>query len=151
MAWWIWIVAGLALCVGELLTPGGFYLLFFGAGALAVGIIDRLGWIVTPWVEWFLFIVFSIGALLFFRQPLRERLQEADPDEPIDDLVNEEAVAVDDIGVDDRGKVELRGTSWNAKNSGPTPIVRGQRCRIERVEGITLWVHGEGRRTTNDG
>lgn len=29
MLWWIWLVAGLALMLGELLTPGGFYLLVF--------------------------------------------------------------------------------------------------------------------------
>ena len=30
MEWWIWVVLGLALLLGEILTPGGFYLLFFG-------------------------------------------------------------------------------------------------------------------------
>jgi inner membrane protein len=39
MAWWIWIVLGLVLLLGEMLTPGGFYILFFGIGAIIVGIL----------------------------------------------------------------------------------------------------------------
>jgi regulator of protease activity HflC (stomatin/prohibitin superfamily) len=34
MGWWIWIVLGLVLLLGELVTPGGFYILFFGVGAI---------------------------------------------------------------------------------------------------------------------
>jgi len=38
------------------------------------------------------------------------------------------------------GKAELRGTAWNARNVGDTPIAESQRCRVERVDGLTLWV-----------
>lgn len=31
MLWWTWIILGLVLLVAEMLPPGGFYLLFFGA------------------------------------------------------------------------------------------------------------------------
>ncbi len=34
MDWWIWIVLGLMLVLGELVTPGGFYILFFGIAAI---------------------------------------------------------------------------------------------------------------------
>jgi inner membrane protein len=39
MEWWIWIVLGLVLLLGEVVTPGGFYILFFGIGAIFVGIL----------------------------------------------------------------------------------------------------------------
>jgi membrane protein implicated in regulation of membrane protease activity len=35
MEWWIWILLGLVLLLGEIVTPGGFYILFFGVGAVA--------------------------------------------------------------------------------------------------------------------
>ena len=140
MEWWIWLLLGLALCAAEILTPGGFYVLFFGVGAIVVGIIGRTGLIEAPWVEWLLFSVFSVGALLLFRRPLRARLQAADPDPPVDSLVDEMATAVADIPVDANGKVTLRGTTWSARNRGDALIEGGQRCRIERVEGVTLWV-----------
>ena len=30
MTWWLWAFLGLFLLGGELVTPGGFYMLFFG-------------------------------------------------------------------------------------------------------------------------
>jgi membrane protein implicated in regulation of membrane protease activity len=41
------------------------------------------------------------------------------------------------------GKVELRGTTWTAHNDGPVPLARGQRCRVTRVDGLTLGIVAE--------
>ena len=41
------------------------------------------------------------------------------------------------------GKAELRGTQWAARTSGSATLPPGQRCRVERVEGLTLWVRAE--------
>ena len=43
MGWWLWMLLGFALIVCELTTPGGFFFLFFGLGAVAVGAPDRPG------------------------------------------------------------------------------------------------------------
>jgi membrane protein implicated in regulation of membrane protease activity len=40
------------------------------------------------------------------------------------------------------GKAELRGSTWNARNVGETPITEDQRCRVESVDGLTLSVRG---------
>ena len=40
-------------------------------------------------------------------------------------------------------RVEFRGSSWSARNGGPLLIAAGTRARIERVDGLTLVVHGE--------
>ena len=38
------------------------------------------------------------------------------------------------------GKAELRGTTWTARTEAASPLAKGQRCRVERVEGLTLWL-----------
>jgi inner membrane protein len=38
------------------------------------------------------------------------------------------------------GKVELRGSSWSAQNVSPSPLTSGQRCRVEKVDGLMLLV-----------
>ena len=48
-----------------------------------------------------------------------------------------------EIGAGGYGKVELRGTTWNARNAGETPVAADQACRVERVEGLTLWIRPE--------
>jgi len=34
MVWWLWVLLGLGLLTFEVLTPGGFFALFFGLAAL---------------------------------------------------------------------------------------------------------------------
>ena len=29
MTWWMWLIVGLGLFAGELVTPGGFFVIFF--------------------------------------------------------------------------------------------------------------------------
>ena len=41
------------------------------------------------------------------------------------------------------GKAELRGTSWSARNRGAAALARGQRCVVEKVDGLMLWVRPE--------
>ena len=45
---------------------------------------------------------------------------------------------MEDIAVDAVGKAELRGTTWNARNVGDKLLTRAQRCRVRRVDGLTL-------------
>lgn len=142
MTWWGWLLLGLFFLLAEMMTPGGFYLIFFGAGALMVGTLSGLKLTGPEWMEWLLFSVFSIVALLFFRQPLLKRFQSADMGKAIDSLVGETAVALDPIAVDAIGKVELRGAAWSARNVGENPVAKGQRCNVVRVDGLTLSVRG---------
>jgi membrane protein implicated in regulation of membrane protease activity len=58
-------------------------------------------------------------------------------------MVGESCVVVQAAGPDGYGKVEMRGTSWTARSAGGTFAV-GQRCRVERVDGLTLWIRPEG-------
>ncbi|MBI5281960.1 MAG: NfeD family protein [Candidatus Solibacter usitatus] len=140
LAWWLWFLLGLALLAGELLTPGGFYLIFFGAGAIVVGVLKLagLGW--TLPVEILLFVAASVAGLLFFRKPLLQRFRRLTPQIAVDALTSEVACSMEEIPAGSVGKVELRGTSWNAHNLDDSPIPRAARCRVERVDGLTLHV-----------
>lgn len=140
MPWWGWLLLGLFFLLAEMMTPGGFYLIFFGASALIVGSLAAFKFTGPEWMEWLLFSLFSIVTLLFFRQPLLKRFQTADTGKEIDSLVGEVAVVLDPIAVDAIGKVELRGAAWSARNVGESPVTKGQRCRVIQVEGLTLWV-----------
>jgi membrane protein implicated in regulation of membrane protease activity len=139
LSWWLWLLLGFVLLLLELMTPGGFYIFFFGAGAIAVGLLAAAGLAGEPAFQWLLFAAISIAALLLFRKPLQKKLS-ALPGREVDGLVGETAVAINDIGVQQIGKAELRGSAWNALNSGDSLITAGQRCRVERVEGLMLYV-----------
>lgn len=140
MTWWAWLVIGLLLLAGEILTPGGFYLIFFGVAALLVGLVKMLGFELGLAMEGLLFVVASVAGLMFFRKPLLERFRKLTPVSDVDNLTSEIASAMEEIPVQGIGKVELRGTSWNARNVSDSPIPKSTRCRVERVDGLTLEV-----------
>src|SRR3712207_4984916 len=109
MVWWYWILLGLVLLASEVLTPGGFVLLFFGLAAVAVGVIAGLGFSEPTWLQWVLFSGFSIVSLLVFRGPLLTKVKGRSEGESIrDTLVGELAIPLEDLSPKQTGKAELR-------------------------------------------
>lgn len=141
--WWVWLLLGLFLLLAEALTPGGFFLLFFGLGAILVGALAGFGAGGPLWTQVLVFTVASVVGLLAFRPPLMRRFQVTAPGRPVDSLVRETAVVTEEIGPHGFGRVELRGTPWSAKNLDEATLRQGQRCRVEHVDGLTLWVRGQ--------
>lgn len=140
MVWWLWMLLGLALLVVEAATQGGLFALFFGLSALVVGILTAVGLGGPLWAQWALFTAVAVLCLVVLRGPLKARLNLDGVHKPVDQLTNEEALALEDIPAGGAGKAELRGASWNARNATGTAIAKGARCRVERVDGLTLWV-----------
>jgi hypothetical protein len=140
MTWWVWLVAGLVLFALEAASGGSFYLVFFGAGAVVVGLLDLAGWHLSELPAGLLFVSISVIALLLFRKPLLARFQRGIPTHKVDGLAGQMAKALEDIPVGGRGTAELRGSSWTAENIGGAPILRDSRCHVDRVEGLTLYL-----------
>jgi inner membrane protein len=135
-----WLLLGLFLLAVELFTPGGFYLLFFGAGALLVGALSALLPLPFP-LQGVIFLVVSLAGLVFFRGALIARFgRRSFGHSEVDNLSDTAGIALEDLQPGGVGKVELRGSAWSARNTGSVPLVRGQRCSVERVDGLTLWV-----------
>lgn len=144
MVWWYWMVLGLVLLGAEMTTPGGFYIIFFGLSALAVGTLAGLGVVTTDWLQWLLFSFIAVGSLLFFRGPLMAAIKKGpEGSASVDMIVGEIAVALGPIAAGESGKVELRGTTWNAKNVGAVSLVKGQRGKVSQVDGLTLMIAAE--------
>jgi hypothetical protein len=138
MAWWMWMILGIALAVAEAMIPTNFYLLAFGIGGMVVGALAALGFIGAPWLEWMVFTLTAVGAIVFFQRTLARD----DDQRVVDDLTRETAVVIEDVPAGGVGRAELRGSTWSARSSGAA-IPRGTRCRVERVDGLTLWLQPE--------
>ncbi|HJX26520.1 MAG TPA: NfeD family protein [Thermoanaerobaculia bacterium] len=139
MPWWAWILSGLVLLGMELLL-GTFYLLFLGLAAIVVGLLAMFGSSGPLWLEWVLFIIFSSGLVLLLRKPLLGKFTIRNEIGDADTVVGQVAVASEVIPPAGIGKVEMRGTVWTAHNNGATPLLPGQRCTVERIQGLSLWV-----------
>jgi inner membrane protein len=142
MEWWTWILLGLVLLLAEVVTAGGFYILFFGVGAVIVGLLSSLDLAGPLWLQIVLFPALSVLSLWLFRERLLHLTQSSSRHD-VDSLIGESAVAVDGIDVNAIGKAEMHGTSWNARNVGDKPLAPGERCRVDRVDGLTIFVRAE--------
>jgi len=132
---------GAALLGGEMLLPGSFFMLFFAVGAVAVGALAGLGVIAAPWLEWLLFSALSVASLVVFRGRLLSRFQKSHASTVgTEGFAGETAVLLDDLEVGAVGRAELRGSVWNARSRDDVRLTRGTRCRVENVDGLTLWV-----------
>lgn len=140
MAWWQWIFLGVALLVVEITTPGGLFAVFFGIGAFVIAPIAAAG--ASPTAQWALFTAVSLALLATLRGWLARRL-EARSAGPVDAIVGEQAILLEDLPAGGEGRAELRGTPWTARAVGGVPLGKGQRCRVDRVEGLTLWLRAE--------
>lgn len=143
MVWWLWVLAGIALLAFEVATPGGLFALFFGVGALLVAPLSAAG--LSETVQWFAFSILSLVGLATLRGPLLRRLgrRPTPSGEIAGELVGEQAVLITDLPAGGEGRAELRGTPWTVRAASGIPLARGQRCRVERVEGLTLWLRAE--------
>ena len=142
--WWMWLLAGLGLLIVELVTPGGFFAVFFGVAAILVGVLSGSHLVEAEWLQWALFIVFSIVGVVVLRRPLMQRMGLNVPALPSDDVQGELALVTEEVRPGELGKVELRGSTWTARAHRTIRV--GERARVERVDGLTVWLSGtEGR------
>ncbi len=138
MTWWMWAVLGLIFLIGEILTPGGIFIIFFAAGALVMGVLDLAGIHLALWLEIVLFSVLSIGSLLLFRKPILRRMEKGGPDHVVDSAVGQEVVAQGEIPAKGQGLVEHRGTPWKAINTSEEAIADGEICLVSKEAGLKL-------------
>ena len=139
MNWWLWLAGGLALVVAELVTPSGFFIIFFGLGALTVGVLATLEIVTAGWAQWLLFTALSIAYLVIFRGRFQARFQMPPPP-TVDSLVGGLAIVQERLLPGVVGKVELRGSTWSARNISTVMLDAGQRARVASVDGLTLAV-----------
>ena len=138
MPWWSWIVLGAVLLISEIFVSTDFYLVFFAASALLVGLLGALGVPLTVAMQWTLFAALSVVALLLFRSRLRRSIRTAEDE--VDNLTGQVAEATDSLPAGGTGHVKLRGSVWQALNAGDTEIRSGDSCRVENVDGLVLSV-----------
>jgi membrane protein implicated in regulation of membrane protease activity len=135
MSWWLWILLGLVLSALELVSSG-FFLIFFGVGALFLGLLTALGLAGPAETQWVAFALASVILMLVFRRRILRMMQPTEPDP--DALVGEIALTLGHIKPGEIGRAELRGAVWSAKNGYGAELPQGARCRVQNVDGLTL-------------
>lgn len=147
IVWWHWLALGLILIALELAASGGFYIIFFGVAAIVISALSLIGAAGPVWVQLLLFSILAVVSLLFFRNPMLRWMKLDAGGRDVDSLVGETAVVTQSIAAGDIGRVELRGTSWSARNRGTETLTTGRRCVVVGVDRLMLIIEAEGARS----
>ncbi len=139
MDWWWWLAGGVALVAVEVAAPTGFFVTFFGIGAMLVGGLAWAGAVTSLPLQVLAFTVLSVLSLLLFRGRL-QRLTQSPPASNVDTLVGGLAIVQERLSPGVVGRVEVRGAMWSARNSSGITLDPGQRARVAAVDGLTLTV-----------
>lgn len=135
----IWFVVGLILLVIEFATPG-IIIIFFGVGAWIVALVC-LFFDISLNVQLLIFIVSSVVLLATLRKRLKQIFQlQAPPgdSEEIKEFVGQRAIVSREIKPKLKGKVEFRGSYWDAEADQPIGV--GEPVEIVDKKNITLIV-----------
>jgi membrane protein implicated in regulation of membrane protease activity len=143
MEWWAWIAVGAILLGSELgFIDAQFYLVFVGGSALVVGFLELSGVLPAVWMQWLLFALLAAFSMVVFRRRIYERMRRKLPAMK-QGPAGETVVLPAELKPGETCRLEYCGSSWSAVNGGNSAIAAGQRARIDRVNGLTLVVHGE--------
>ncbi len=133
----LWFLFGSLLIIVEFALPG-IILVFFGVGAWITALTTWIG--LTPGLpaQNMVFCISSLLLLFLLRNRLKNIFVGNSTNDKIEDeYTGKEVLALSDIS-DRGGKVEIKGTEWNARSE--TPISSSSLVIIERREGLTLHV-----------
>jgi len=145
MPWWGWIIVGAVLLGAEMFViDAQFYLVFLGIAAALVGLAGLAGVALPEWAQWLAFAVLSIVSMLAFRRRLYAKLRrpggEVDERLTLGDRIRLPA----GLASGETGRVDYRGTSWSARNTGEAAIAPGEEAEIVEVDRFTLKVRRVG-------
>jgi len=136
----VWIIAGIVLILLEFVIPG-LIVIFFGVGALVTGLAMFMGMPDSHGLPFIVFAVVSLGSLLLLRRQFASVFKggSVGGGGVDDDLIGKTAVVLSwESGSSGCGKIEFRGTSWNAL--GDESFKAGEHVRIVGREGLALKV-----------
>ena len=135
----LWFLIGLVLFVVELVVPG-FIIFFFGFGAWVTALICLVFHPGTN-LQIIIFAITSLLSLLALRKMIQNKFfysKSNNSDAVEDEFTGKEGLAITDFGIDKKGKVEFKGTTWNAESD--FEIKEGQRVIITRKQSFNLFV-----------
>ena len=143
MTWWTWMILGaVLLCIELFAVDAQFYLVFLGISAVIVGSAAFFGISDPEWGQWLAFAIVSVFFFVTFRKTLDEKIRGGG--EGYEQRYVGEVVSVEDeIAAGGRGRAQYRGSDWNIKNIGDSPIAAGSHAKVVEVDGLTLKVEAE--------
>jgi membrane protein implicated in regulation of membrane protease activity len=139
--WFVWALVALLLAIGEILTPGLFFLgpMALAAGAAAVAAALGAGWV----VELVVFVVGSGLSVALLRPIARRHIRmPVAMRTGVAALVGADAVVLERVDLNG-GRVKIGGEIWSARAFDESQVLEpGARVQVAEIQGATALVYG---------
>jgi membrane protein implicated in regulation of membrane protease activity len=138
--WVIWAIVAVVLALGELATPGLFFLGPVAIGAVAAGIVSLLG--IAAWLQVLVFIVASIASVGVLRPIARAHLSmPALTRTGTAALIGTKALVLQRVDAHG-GRVRIGGEEWSARAYIDDQVLEpGMSVEVVKIEGATALVY----------
>ena len=134
----VWFVLLIVFIVAEAATVS-MVSAWFAIGALAAMICSLLG--AKIWLQVVALVVVSGASLAMLRPIAKKHFNAKRSQTNVDALVGRTCLVVAPIdNVKACGQVKLGDVEWSARSSKDEPIAAGTQVRIDRVEGVKVFV-----------
>jgi inner membrane protein len=143
-AWIIWLIIAAIFIAAEVFTAG-FFILWFGVGALAAALMAMAG-VGSLAIQTLVFLAVSVILVLASRTIFeRFLIRPSDPNRlksGIETIVGQVGVVVEPSqGSLHQGAVKVYGSVWTAfPSEGEWPLKEGDSVSVERIEGNSVFV-----------
>ena len=138
--WLIWALVAVLLALGELATPGLFFLGPVALAAIPAGIVALLDG--AAWLQVLVFILGSLATLAIVRPIARAHLRvPALTRTGTAALVGTRALVLERVDVNG-GRVRIGGEEWSARAYMEDQVLEpGVRVEVAKIEGATALVY----------
>ena len=138
--WLIWAIAAVLLCVGEIFTPGMFFLGPVALAALAAAVVALLDVGVVG--QLLAFVIGSVATVAFLRPIAKRHLHmPAALRTGTAALEGTKAVVLQRVDVN-AGRVRIGGEEWSARAYMEDQVLEpGTRVEVVKIEGATALVY----------
>jgi membrane protein implicated in regulation of membrane protease activity len=139
-AWLAWAIAAVLLAVGEIFTPGLFFLGPVAVAAVASALAAVAG--AAVWLQLVVFAAASLASLGLLRPIARAHLSMPHAIRTgAAALEGAKAVVLQRVD-QDGGRVRIRGEEWSARAYMPDQVLEpGTRVEVVKIEGATALVY----------
>ena len=137
--WAIWIIAAIIFAIIEIYTPS-FFIIWFSVGSIAAAITsvftDNIG------IQLGIFILLSLILVLSTKKLTDKFITKKNGYKTNSDkLIGKVGVVTEEIDpLEAKGRIKIQGESWKAATENDSKIEKGEKVKVEKIDGVTLFV-----------
>jgi membrane protein implicated in regulation of membrane protease activity len=138
--WVVWAIVAVGLAIGEVLTPGLFFLGPIALAAVVAGVTAAVG--ANLAVQLVAFILAALASLAVLRPLARRHLHmPSQLRTGTDALTGAKATVLERVDVNG-GRVRIGGEVWTARSYMDDQVIEpGKRVEVVKIEGATALVY----------